>query len=61
VINKGRTRDTAWYSIIDEEWPALKAAYLRWLDPTNFDEEGRQHVRLSDLTAAVLSQRQAFG
>ncbi len=59
IINKGRTRDTAWYSIIDEEWPALKAAYLKWLDPANFDGEGRQRVRLSELTAAALARHQA--
>jgi RimJ/RimL family protein N-acetyltransferase len=59
VINKGRTRDTAWYSIIDEEWPALKAAYLQWLDPANFDREGRQRVRLSELSAAALLRQAA--
>ena len=45
---KGRSRDTAWYSVIDGEWPALQAAFLRWLDPANFDENGRQRSRLSD-------------
>ncbi len=53
VIIRGRNRDTSWYSIIDEEWPALKAAYDQWLDPGNFDAEGRQKTRLSELTAAV--------
>ena len=55
VIVRSRTRDTAWYAMIDEEWPALKAAYERWLAPENFDAEGRQKTRLSDLTAAALS------
>jgi len=48
-VVKGRNRDTAWYSVIDGEWPALKDAFLRWLHPTNFDEQGRQRARLSDL------------
>jgi RimJ/RimL family protein N-acetyltransferase len=41
-VNKGRNRDTAWYSIIDREWPALEAAFERWLDPSNFDHQGKQ-------------------
>jgi RimJ/RimL family protein N-acetyltransferase len=54
VITKGRNRDTAWYSVIDCEWPALRAAFERWLAPDNFDAAGRQRVRLSELTAARL-------
>ena len=54
VIIRGRNRDTSWFSIIDEEWPALKAAYERWLAPENFDTGGRQKTRLSELTAAAL-------
>lgn len=50
VVYKGRNRDTAWYSILDHEWPALKAAFERWLDPANFDAAGRQRVSLSALT-----------
>jgi len=49
MIVKGRNRDTAWFAIIDSEWPARKAAYERWLDPENFDEKGRQKLKLSDL------------
>jgi len=49
TIYKGRSRDTAWFSIIDGEWPALKQAYLAWLAPENFDEAGRQRRRLNDL------------
>lgn len=52
VIVRGRTRDTAWYSMIDEEWPRLKAAYDQWLAPDNFDGAGHQRSRLSALTAA---------
>jgi hypothetical protein len=50
IVYKGRSRDTAWYSIVDGEWPALAAAYRRWLDPANFDGAGRQRERLSALT-----------
>lgn len=49
TIYKGRNRDTAWYAIIDRDWPRLKAAFERWLDPGNFDAEGRQRQRLSEL------------
>jgi RimJ/RimL family protein N-acetyltransferase len=56
TIVKGRNRDTAWYAAIDQEWPALKSAFLRWLDLRNFDESGRQIVALSELTAPILRQ-----
>jgi RimJ/RimL family protein N-acetyltransferase len=42
MIVKGKNRDTAWYSILDSEWPERKAAFERWLDPANFDEKGAQ-------------------
>ena len=54
-VYKGRTRDTAWYAIIDAEWPALRKAFLSWLHPDNFDLQGRQRTRLSDLTGPLLS------
>ncbi len=57
TVYKGRNRDTAWYAAIDQEWPALQAAFLQWLDPANFDQDGRQRVRLADLTSPVLKQR----
>ena len=50
TVYKGRNRDTAWYSIIDVEWPAVQDAFQRWLAPANFDEAGRQRTRLSELT-----------
>jgi RimJ/RimL family protein N-acetyltransferase len=50
-VIKGRNRDTAWYSIVDSEWPGIKAAFERWLDPGNFDGDGRQRMSLSALTA----------
>jgi RimJ/RimL family protein N-acetyltransferase len=57
TVYKDRNRDTAWYAAIDSEWPLLEKAFLRWLDPSNFDECGRQHLRLSDLTGPLLKQR----
>ena len=61
VIIRGRNRDTSWFSIIDEEWPALKAAYERWLAPENFDAGERQKTRLSELTAAALAGARRSG
>lgn len=52
-VVKGRNRDTAWFAVIDKEWPALKEAFVAWLQPGNFDSEGRQAERLSDLTRLV--------
>jgi RimJ/RimL family protein N-acetyltransferase len=49
MIVKGRNRDTAWYSMLDGEWPARKAAFERWLAPENFDADGRQKTSLSAL------------
>ncbi|MGH7122591.1 MAG: GNAT family N-acetyltransferase, partial [Acetobacteraceae bacterium] len=46
VVYKGRNRDTAWFSIIDSEWPRLSAGYAAWLDPTNFDANGLQRKSL---------------
>ncbi len=51
MVIKGRNRDSAWFAITDEDWPALAAAYAAWLAPGNFDAEGWQVERLSDLTA----------
>lgn len=47
LVVKGRNRDTAWLSILDDEWPALRAAFEAWLAPSNFDAAGRQHRRLA--------------
>ena len=46
MVTKGRNRDTDWYSVTDAEWPAVRAAHERWLDPANFDEAGCQLSRL---------------
>ncbi|MBO6948354.1 MAG: GNAT family N-acetyltransferase [Rhodospirillales bacterium] len=56
TIYKGRNRDTAWFSILDTEWPALKDAFETWLDPNNFDDAGNQKQALSDLTAQALGK-----
>ena len=50
TIYKNRNRDTAWFSILDHEWPAMKASFERWLDPSNFDEGGRQRRSLTSMT-----------
>jgi RimJ/RimL family protein N-acetyltransferase len=52
MIVKGRNRDTAWFSKLDREWPARKAAFEAWLAPGNFDEAGRQRTSLAALMAA---------
>ncbi len=57
TVYKGRSRDTAWFSIIDSEWPALSKAFSKWLAPENFDELGKQRSRLSELTNAALQQK----
>lgn len=49
MIVKGRNRDTAWFSMLDSEWPARKAGFEAWLAPANFDAEGRQKLSLSAL------------
>lgn len=57
AVHKGRNRDTAWYAVIDRDWPALQAALRRWLDPANFDADGRQRVSLASLTGPLLERR----
>jgi hypothetical protein len=49
MIVKGQNRDTAWFSMLDGEWPARKAAFEAWLDPANFDSGGRQIKSLAQL------------
>jgi hypothetical protein len=52
MIVKGRNRDTAWFSMLDSEWPARKASFERWLDAANFGPDGRQKISLSTLNSA---------
>ncbi|HLN79007.1 MAG TPA: GNAT family protein [Nocardioidaceae bacterium] len=49
IVTKGRNRDTDWYSMLDSEWPEVRARHERWLDPVNFDADGRQYQRLATL------------
>ncbi|WP_207476561.1 GNAT family N-acetyltransferase [Arenibaculum pallidiluteum] len=51
VVVRGRNRDTAWFSVIDREWPAVRRGFERWLDPSNFDAEARQRRSLADCRA----------
>ena len=53
-VVKGHNRDTAWYAIINSDWPALKSAYQTWLADANFNENGQQLVSLTKLTAAII-------
>lgn len=52
-VIKGRNRDTAWFAIVDTQWPALRAAFERWLAPGNFDAQGRQRQRLAELRGSM--------
>ena len=54
MIVKGRNRDTAWYSMLDSEWPARCHVFETWIDPANFDAEGRQRLALSELNATTI-------
>ena len=49
MVVKGRNRDTAWFAMLDHEWPRVRAAFERWLDPDNFDAAGRQRTSLGAL------------
>ena len=53
VVVKGRSRDTAWFSVTDADWPRVRAGFEAWLDPENFDAEGRQRCGLAALRGAA--------
>lgn len=55
MVVKDRNRDTAWYAITDDEWPAIRDAFKAWMRPENFDDAGRQRRRLGELTTAARS------
>jgi RimJ/RimL family protein N-acetyltransferase len=55
LVYKGRNRDTAWYSIIDSEWPAIRDAFVAWLDPSNFDDAGRQRRTVESFRNGVVA------
>lgn len=54
-IVKGRNRDTAWYAITDEQWPAIRRGFEAWLEPQNFDANGRQKRSLVELRESALT------
>jgi RimJ/RimL family protein N-acetyltransferase len=53
MVVKDRSRDSAWFSMLDREWPVRKKAFEAWLEPGNFDEQGRQRSALGNLAKAV--------
>jgi RimJ/RimL family protein N-acetyltransferase len=55
MIVKGRNRDTAWYAMLDKDWPARKATFETWLAPDNFDASGRQKIALATLNTVETS------
>ncbi|HWV24038.1 MAG TPA: GNAT family protein, partial [Thermomicrobiales bacterium] len=52
IIQRGRNRDTAWFSITDEEWPHVRSAFETWLADANFDADGRQIRSLKEIREA---------
>lgn len=48
MVVKGRVRDTAWFSMTDDEWPVIKHGFETWLDDSNFDEHGKQRKNLQE-------------
>ena len=59
-IVKGRNRDTAWYAMLDDEWPTIRAGFEAWLDGGNFDADGRQRRRLAELRAISCFRQSPF-
>lgn len=53
MLSKGENRDTAWFSIIDGEWPVIAKAFDAWLSPDNFDADGQQKRKLEDIRAEI--------
>jgi hypothetical protein len=53
MVVKGRNRDSAWFSVIDREWPTVRAAFAAWLAPDNFDADGRQRSSLAAIRASL--------
>jgi len=56
AVVKGHNRDTAWYALLDHQWPAARRAFVAWLDPANFDAQGRQRHTLAELRGAGSSR-----
>jgi hypothetical protein len=53
MVVKGRNRDSAWFSILDGEWPLVRSAFEAWLSPENFDADGRQRQSLAAVRGAI--------
>ena len=53
MVVKGRNRDTAWFSMLDHEWPRLRAGFEAWLTPENFDAAGQQRTSLAALRTQI--------
>jgi RimJ/RimL family protein N-acetyltransferase len=53
MVVKAHSRDTAWFAMLDHEWPTRKQAFEAWLDPANFDEAGMQRKGLLDLSVST--------
>ena len=53
MVTKGENRDTAWFSLLDHEWPLAGEAMRQWLEPGNFDENGKQKKRLEDIRKII--------
>lgn len=49
MVHKGRSRDTAWFSMLDSEWPQIRERFVHWFDGANFDEDGRQRAALGEI------------
>ncbi len=56
LVMRGHSRDTAWYAIIDEDWPLVRDAFIAWLDPSNFDADGQQIRRLEEVRRALTTE-----
>lgn len=61
TVVKGRNRDTAWYAVLDREWPPLRDVFRAWLDPANFLPDGTQRSRLSASTAEIRTALERSG
>ena len=53
MIDRGQSRDSVWLSMIDDDWPIIRAALEQWLDPKNFGEDGSQIKRLEDIRQSL--------
>ena len=60
TVCKARNRDICWFSILDNEWPALRARFERWLDPANFDAQGCQRRNLANRIPTLAAPSGSF-